>query len=98
MRIRSMRSGRPTPRPLGKPRGSPPGPSRRASRAWITVDYWGVHAYTLTNGKGEATVAKLKWIAAAGQLGLSEDELKAKPDSFYADELKERLSKGPASF
>lgn len=62
------------------------------------VDYWGVHAYTLTSAKGQATVAKLKFVAAAGQLGLSEAELAAKGASFYADELKERLAKGPASF
>jgi catalase len=62
------------------------------------VDYWGVHAYTLTNARGEAKVAKLKFAAAAGQLGLSDEELKAKPDSFYAEELKERLAKGPVSF
>ena len=62
------------------------------------VDYWAVHAYTLTNGRGEATIAKLKAVPAAGQLGLTEDELKTKPDSFYADELQERLRKGPAAF
>lgn len=66
--------------------------------SWAGVDYWAVHAYTLTNARGESKVAKLKAVAAAGQLGLSDDELKAKPDSFYADEMKERLSKGPASF
>ncbi len=62
------------------------------------VDYWGVHAFTLTNAQGEAKVAKLKFVAAAGQLGLTEDELKAKGTSFYAEELTERLTKGPAAF
>jgi catalase len=62
------------------------------------VDYWGVQAYTLTNREGVATTAKLKAVAGAGQLGLTEDELRGKPDSFYADELKERLAKGPISF
>lgn len=72
--------------------------ARPVPASYAGVDYWGVHAYTLTNAKGDATVAKLKFVAAAGQLGLSEDEAKAKPDTFYADELKERLAKGPASF
>jgi catalase len=72
--------------------------ARPVPASFAGVDYWGVHAYTLTNAKGVATVAKLKWVANAGQLGLTDDELKAKPDSFYADELKERLAKGPASF
>ena len=35
---------------------------------------------------------------AAGQLGLTDDEAKAKPDAFYADELTARLAQGPATF
>lgn len=62
------------------------------------VDYWGVHAYTLTNAAGKATVAKLKAVAAAGQLGLSDADLAAKGPTFYADELGERLKAGPVAF
>jgi catalase len=72
--------------------------ARPVPASFAGVDYWGVHAYTLTNGQGEARAARLKAIAAAGQLGLTEDELKAKPDDFYASELKDRLGKGPAAF
>ncbi|KQT90292.1 catalase family peroxidase [Methylobacterium sp. Leaf466] len=72
--------------------------ARPVPASYAGVDYWGVHAYTLTNAKGDNTVVKLKTVATAGQLGLSDEDLKAKPDSFYADELKERLAKGPASF
>jgi catalase len=72
--------------------------ARAVPASFAGVDYWAVHAYTLTNGRGEATIAKLKAVAAAGQLGLTEDELKTKPDSFYADELQERLRQGPAAF
>lgn len=72
--------------------------ARPVPASWAGVDYWAVHAYTLTDARGEAKVAKLKAVATAGQLGLNDDELKAKPDSFYADELKQRLSQGPATF
>lgn len=72
--------------------------ARPVPASYAGVDYWGVHAYTLTDAKGTATVAKLKTAATAGQLGLTDDEAKAKPDAFYADELKERLSQGPARF
>jgi catalase len=72
--------------------------ARPVPASFAGVDYWGVQAYTLTNATGGATIAKLKAVPAAGQLGLSDDELKAKPDSFYADELKERLGKGPVTF
>lgn len=72
--------------------------ARPVPASFAGVDYWGVHAYTLTNGRDAATVAKLKAVPAAGQLTLTDEELKAKPDAFYADELKERLGKGPAAF
>jgi catalase len=72
--------------------------ARPVPASYAGVDYWDVHAYTLTDAKGTATVAKLKTVAAAGQIGLSDDEVKAKPDAFYADELKERLAQGPARF
>jgi len=72
--------------------------ARPVPASFAGVDYWGVHAYTLTNGQGETKLVKLKVIAAAGQLGLTDDELKAKPDNFYSDELKDRLGKGPAAF
>jgi catalase len=72
--------------------------ARPVPASFAGVDYWAVQPYTLTDSAGKATVAKLKAVAAAGPLGLTDDELKAKPDSFYADELKERLGKGPAAF
>lgn len=72
--------------------------ARPVPASFAGVDYWAVQAYTLTNGAGAATIAKLKAVARAGQLGLSDDELKAKPDSFYADDLKERIGKGPVTF
>ncbi|CAO4153716.1 catalase family peroxidase [Methylorubrum aminovorans] len=71
--------------------------ARPVPASFAGVDYWGVHAYTLTNAKNETKTAKLKFVSA-DKAGLSDDELKAKPDSFYADELKERLGRGPARF
>lgn len=72
--------------------------ARPVPASFAGVDYWGVQAYTLTNKAGKATIVKLKAVPGAGQLNLSEDELKAKPDNFYGDELKERLAKGPVAF
>ncbi|TNC15756.1 catalase family peroxidase [Methylobacterium terricola] len=71
--------------------------ARPVPASFAGTDYWAVHTYTLTNAKGEATKARLKFVAA-DKATLTDDELKAKPDSFYADELKERLAKGPAKF
>jgi catalase len=72
--------------------------ARPAPASFAGTPYWGVHAYTLTNAAGAATVARLKFAPAAGEATLTDEELKAKPDSFYVDELKERLGRGPASF
>jgi catalase len=62
------------------------------------VDYWGVHSFTFTNAKGETALVKYKAIPGAGELGLTDDEAKAKGDNFYEDEMKDRLAKGPVSF
>jgi catalase len=98
--------GKPDPEKLKAFAAANPETTRQA--AWLNarpvpasfagVDYWGVQTYTLTNAAGTATIAKLKAVAGAGQLGLTDEELKAKPDSFYAEDLKERLAKGPVTF
>ena len=52
----------------------------------------------LTNAAGESKMVKYKAIPEAGELGLTPDDAKAKGPDFYADELKERLAKGPIVF
>ena len=66
--------------------------------SYAGVSYFGVHGFTLTNAGGEQTLVKYKLIPEAGELGLTPDEAKAKGPDFYADELKERLAKGPVVF
>jgi catalase len=83
-------------------------PESTRQNAWLTshpvpasyggVNYWGVHAFTLNNAAGESKVVKFKALPEAGDLGLTPDEAKAKGPDFYADELKERLAKGPIVF
>ena len=72
---------------------SHPVPARYAG-----VGYWGVHFFTFTNAAGEQTLVKYKLIPEAGELELTPEEAKAKGADFYADELKERLAKGPVVF
>ncbi|WP_232630018.1 catalase family peroxidase [Methylobacterium sp. Leaf118] len=71
--------------------------ARPVPASFAGVDYWAVHAYTLTNAKGDTKIARLKFVSA-DKAGLTDEEVKAKPDSFYAEELKERLARGPARF
>jgi catalase len=83
-------------------------PESTRQNAWLTshpvpasyagVDYFGVHAFTFTNATGDSKIIKYKAIPEAGELGLTPDEVKAKGPDFYADELKERLAKGPIVF
>jgi catalase len=83
-------------------------PESTRQNAWLTshpvpasyagVDYFGVPAFTFTNAAGDSKIIKYKAIPEAGELGLTPDEVKAKGPDFYADELKERLAKGPIVF
>jgi catalase len=66
--------------------------------SYAGVAYFGVHGFTFTNAAGERTLVKYKVIPEAGELGLTPDEAKAKGPDFYAEELKERLAKGPVVF
>jgi catalase len=72
--------------------------ARPVPASYADTNYHSVHAFTLTSGEGKATNVKFKLVPAAGEKGLSEDEVKAKSDTFLTDEIKERLGKGPAQF
>jgi catalase len=66
--------------------------------SYAGVDYFGVHAFTMTNAEGAKALIKYKAVPDAGALGLSDDEAAAKGADFYAAEFKERLAKGPVTF
>ena len=102
------------PGPDGKPDAdkvkafSAANPETTRQAAWLTarpvpasfagVSYWAVTVYTLTNARGETAKVKFKSVPTAGDLTLTDDEIKAKPADFYADELRDRLGRGPATF
>ena len=72
--------------------------ARPIPASYATADYYGVHAFTLTNATGEKHVIKWKFVPVKNEPGLTEDVAKGKGDDFYAGELKDRLAKGPAQF
>ncbi len=72
--------------------------ARPVPASYASVSYYGVHAFTLTNAKGETKVVKWKFVPSGGEAGLTDEEAKAKSADFYVDELKDRLAKGPATF
>lgn len=72
--------------------------ARPVPASYASTSYWGVHTFTLTNAKGESQIIKWRMVPAGGEVGLTDDEVKAKAADFYKPELTERLAKGPASF
>jgi catalase len=72
--------------------------ARPVPASYATTDYFGVHAFILTNAKGEKQAIKWKAVPVKVEAGLSDDEAKSKGADFYGAELKDRLAKGPADF
>jgi catalase len=72
--------------------------ARPVPASYATAQYFAVHAFTLTNAKGEKHVVKWKFVPVKDEPGLSDEDAKNKGDDFYAAELKDRLAKGPAEF
>jgi catalase len=67
--------------------------------SWVGVSYWGIHGYTFTNASGAKQLVKFRMVPTGGEVGLSDDEAKAKPADFLVDELKGRLAaKSPTGF
>ena len=67
-------------------------------RPGASADYFGVHAFTVTNAKGEKHVIKWKVVPKQSEPGLSDEVAKTKGSDFYFGELKDRLAKGPVDF
>jgi len=72
---------------------------RPVPASWVGVSYWGIHNYTLVNASGARQMVKFQMVPTAGEIGLTDDEAKAKPAEFLVDELKDRIEKkAPAGF
>ncbi len=67
--------------------------------SWAGVNYFGVHAYTLTNAAGANQVIKFKMVPLGGDVNLTEDEAKARPADYLVQDLTDRLAAGrPVGF
>jgi catalase len=60
--------------------------------SWVGVNYWGIHPYTLTNAAGAKQVVKFRMAPAGGEVGLTDDEAKAKPADFLVGDLTARVT------
>lgn len=73
--------------------------SKPVPASYVGVNYWGIHAYTVTNAAGASQVVKFKLVPTGGEAGLSDDDAKAKPADFLVAELGERIQKkSPSGF
>ena len=66
--------------------------------SYVGVNYWGIHAYSATNAAGTTQTFKFKLVPVSGEVGLTDDEAKAKPADFLVADLTERLAKNAAIF
>jgi catalase len=67
--------------------------------SWVGVGYWAIHPYTLVNASGAKQLVKFQMVPTAGDIGLTDEEAKAKSADFLVDELKSRIeAKAPAGF
>jgi catalase len=72
--------------------------SQPVPASFATLNYWGVNAFAFVNGKGEKQFGKWIFEPAAGVMGLSDEEAKAKGPNFLFDELRQRVKDGPVAF
>ncbi|MDO9314255.1 MAG: catalase family peroxidase [Burkholderiaceae bacterium] len=62
------------------------------------ANYWGVNAFEFVNARGKSQFARWQFVPEQGALGLTDAELKARPDHFLADELRQRVAAAPVAF
>ncbi len=72
--------------------------ARPLPASYTDASYFGVHTFFFTNAEGKRRAARWLITPIGGGATLNDEELKAKPDDFYADELKARLATKPAEF
>jgi len=71
---------------------------RPVPASYATASYFGVHTFTLVNAAGDKQIIKWKLVPKGGEVGLTDDEAKAKAPDFYKPDLTDRLAKGPVEF
>jgi catalase len=66
--------------------------------SYAHAQFWSTNAFELVNAKGDSQFVRWQFVPDAGVLGLSDEQLKAMPDEFLADELRKRVAAAPVSF
>jgi catalase len=66
--------------------------------SFATLTYYSPHSFRLVDGSGDGTWIRFRWIPAAGEQHLEDDEARAKGRDYLREELAERLADGPVTF
>jgi catalase len=66
--------------------------------SFATESYYGVNAFRFTNREGVSRAGRYRIRPGAGEEHLDAAEAARRPESFLFEELRERLSRGPARF
>jgi catalase len=66
--------------------------------SWATTPYWGVNAFRFRGADGEVRHARSVFEPRAGTLRLTEEQARALPSDFLADELRRRVAAAPVEF
>lgn len=72
--------------------------SKPVPASYAGLPYFSIHAFEATAADGKKTAVKLKFEPVAGELGLTDDEAKAREEGFFTAEFDERFKGGPVSF
>ena len=72
--------------------------ARPVPASYAGLAYYSIHAFQATAAGGKTTAVKFKFEPIAGELGLSEDEAKARPEGFFTADLDERFKTGTVDF
>jgi catalase len=72
--------------------------ARPLPQSFASTTYWGVHAFPVTNAKGETRFIKFKVVPVGEDVAPSTDVAKAKSADFLNHELEERIAAGDVRF
>jgi catalase len=73
-------------------------PALKPPESYATLRFYGVHAFRWVGSDGESRYVRYEWVPADGDRRLGGREAKARGRDFLQQELRERLTRGPARF
>jgi catalase len=67
-------------------------------RSYATTAFNSLHAFRLTNADGESRWVRYRWVPAAGEDRLTDEEIDAAAADYLQEEIVERVAAGPVAF